>query len=63
MCGSVKRYLLSLENLLELAMIAITGFLVWAPSGDDDDCNLKRHLAAIVILLSWEEKEERRLHR
>ena len=47
---SLKRYILSLENWIEVAMIAIVAFLLSNRAGDFE---LNRSLAGIAILLSW----------
>ncbi|TRY61355.1 hypothetical protein TCAL_01796 [Tigriopus californicus] len=51
---SLKRYLLSLENWIELSIIAIIGVILGL-EGSDFNHDLKRHLAAIAIVLSWAE--------
>ena len=52
--ASLKRYILSLENILELVMMSLLGYLLFDPDDQKDcECNLKRHIAALVILLSW----------
>ena len=54
--ASLKRYLLSPENHLELVMMSLLGYLLFDPdSADDCECGVKRQLAALVILLSWVE--------
>ena len=54
MAASLKRYFLSLENLLEVIMLSLLCFLLFAPDNPDDcECEVKRHVAAICILLSW----------
>merc|ERR1719495_1117924 len=54
MAASLKRYFLSLENLLEVAMLSSLGFLLFDPDNSEDcKCEVKRHVASIVILLSW----------
>lgn len=54
MAASLKRYFLSLENLLEVIMLSLLGFLLFAPDNSDDcECEVKRHVAAICILLAW----------
>ena len=54
MAASLKRYFLSLENLLEVIMLSLLGFLLFDPDNPEDcECNVKRHIAAICILLSW----------
>ena len=52
--ASLKRYLFSLENILELVMMSLLAFLLFDPDDPTDcQCQLKRHVAALVILLSW----------
>jgi len=48
-----KRYIFTLENWAELALIAMTSFLLF----DGYSCNIeaKRHVSAFVIVLSWSE--------
>ena len=54
--ASLKRYLLSLENLLEVVMMSLLGYLLFDPDDVTDcECSDKRHVAALVILLSWTE--------
>ncbi len=53
MTGSLKRYLCSPENWLEMAMIALVAFVLWAP--DSEDCSVKRHLSAVSLVLAWAE--------
>jgi len=54
MATSLKRYFLSLENLLEVIMLSLLGFLLFDPDNPQDcECEVKRHVAAICILLSW----------
>jgi len=54
MAASLKRYFLSLENILEVIMLSLLGFLLFDPDNPDDcECDVKRHIAAICILLSW----------
>ena len=56
MSVSLKRYFVSPENWLELAMIAIVGVIMWVPdSAFNNPCGIKRHLAAVAIILSWAE--------
>ena len=54
---SVKRYLLSPENLIEVSvMVLLTIILLgsWAPSRADEH-DLRRIFAAYAIVLSWAE--------
>lgn len=56
MTGSLKRYLVSPENWLEMIMIALVGVILWAPDESmEEPCEVKRHLAAVAIILSWAE--------
>ncbi len=58
MTGSLKRYLCSPENWLEMAMIALVGTVLWWPDsalGWSEDCVVKRHLSAVSIMLAWAE--------
>ena len=56
MSGSLKRYFLSPENLLEVAMMALVGVILWVPDSQfKGPCGVKRHLAAVAIILSWAE--------
>lgn len=56
MTGSLKRYLVSPENWLEMVMIALISVILWVPdSSFEEPCSVKRHLAAITIILSWAE--------
>merc|ERR550532_622294 len=49
---SVKRYLTSVENWVEVAIILLTVVLL---ATEGSDFQLNRHLAAIAIVLSWGE--------
>ena len=54
MLASFKRYFLSPENIMELTIIALTLTIVFA--GDDGGAfEVKRHLAAVCVVLSWME--------
>ena len=54
--ASLKRYLLSLENILEVVMMSLLGYLLFHPDDPEDcECEGKRQVAALVILLSWTE--------
>ena len=54
MLASFKRYFLSPENIMELAIITLTLVIVFA--GDDEGTfEVKRHLAAVCVVLSWME--------
>lgn len=56
MSASLKRYLVSPENWLEMAMIALIGVILWVPDESFiHPCEIKRHLAAIAVVLSWAE--------
>ena len=48
---SLKRYLFSPENWIEVSMILCISIILFAPASYD----LKRHLCAISIVLSWAE--------
>ena len=50
---SLRRYLLTLENWVEVTMVGLVSFLLFAP--DEDNYELKRQLAGICLLLSWAE--------
>ncbi|XP_059093898.1 transient receptor potential channel pyrexia-like [Tigriopus californicus] len=50
---SLKRYICSPENWIEVAMISLIGFILFL--GDEHHYNLKRHFSAIVLVLSWAE--------
>lgn len=51
---SLKRYLFSPENWIEMSMIVIIGLIIGLDR-NDFNTDLKRHLAAIAIVLSWAE--------
>ena len=52
--ASLKRYIFSLENVLETIMMSLLAYLLFDPDDPEDcECQVKRHIAAIVILLSW----------
>ena len=56
MLASLKRYLLSPENWLEMSMLVLAIIILWVPDDNfSDPCTVKRHLAAICIILSWAE--------
>ncbi len=57
MSASLKRYLVSPENWLEMTMIAMVGFVLWHPDDQlgEANCSVKRHLAAVALVLSWAE--------
>jgi len=57
---SLRRYILDLENWMELVLIALCFSLLLRPDPDQEEeaakeRELKRHLAAISLLLSWAE--------
>ena len=52
MTVSMKRYLTSLENWIELGIIVLTSILL---ATESTSYELNRHLAAIAIVLSWAE--------
>jgi len=53
---SVKRYVLSPENWLEFFTILLVAVILFHSESDHDETvELKRHFAAIVIVLSWAE--------
>ena len=49
---SLKRYIFSPENWMEVSMIILITIIIAAP---DDYYDMKRHLSAISIVLSWAE--------
>ena len=49
-----SRYFFSFENLLEVCLICLTGFLLFA-GGYYCHVGAKRHAAAVAIVLSWSE--------
>ena len=51
---SLKRYILSPENWIELGTILCICIILFHPN-TDDTITLKRHLSAIAIVLSWAE--------
>ena len=51
---SVRRYILSPENWIEVAMIILVCILLFHPD-TEDGIALKRHMAAFAIVLSWTE--------
>ena len=53
MCVSLRRYVFTLENWVEIVLIAFVSFLLFAP--DEGQTELKRHFAGISLLLSWGE--------
>ena len=53
MTVSLRRYVFTLENWVEVAMVGLVSFLLFAP--DEDSYELKRQLAGICLLLSWAE--------
>ena len=53
MTVSLRRYLLTFENWVEVAMVVLVSFLLFSP--DEDSYELKRKLGAISLLLSWAE--------
>ena len=56
MSVSLKRYIFTPENWIEGLLIVFVGVILWVPdSALNDPCNLKRHLAAIALVLSWAE--------
>jgi transient receptor potential cation channel subfamily A protein 1 len=60
MCISFRRYIFSLENIGEISLLLLTFVLIFLPTtaaaatSPNDDIAL-RHIAGIVILLSWTE--------
>ena len=53
---SLKRYIFTLENWLEIFMIILAAIILFVPDEKfANPCDVKRHLAAISILLSWSE--------
>jgi len=63
MSASLKRYFLSMENLLEIVMLGLLCALLFGPDNLDSldsedhvaDCAGPRHIAAVCLLLSWTE--------
>jgi hypothetical protein len=56
MSASLKRYLVSAENWLEMVMIGLVGFIMWYPDDRmENNCSVKRHLAAVALVLRWAE--------
>ena len=54
MLASFKRYFFSPENIMELTIISLTLAIVCAPDADGA-FEVKRHLAAVCVVLSWME--------
>ena len=52
MLVSFKRYIFNTENLVELAILGGTIYLMF---GDDEDLMAKRHWAAFCVVCSWAE--------
>merc|ERR1711894_261343 len=52
--ASLKRYILSPENWIEVSMIILVALLLFYQD-TKDGIELKRHLAAFAIVLSWTE--------
>ena len=56
MSVSLKRYACTPENWLEIWVIGLMGFILWIPDSQlSDPCAVKRHLAAVAIVMSWAE--------
>ena len=56
MSVSLKRYIFTPENWLEGLLIILVGIILWVPDAQfEDPCQLKRHFAAISLVLSWAE--------
>merc|ERR1719300_729056 len=56
MSACLKRYFRNLENILELVMISLLGYLLLdQDSAADCECSVKRQVAALIIVLSWVE--------
>ena len=53
MSVSLRRYVFTLENWIEIAMVAFVSVLLLVP--DQGHNELKRHLAGLSLLLSWGE--------
>jgi len=53
MAVSLRRYFLTIENWIELSMIALISVILFLP--DEGNRDLKRHLAGISLFLSWAE--------
>lgn len=54
MSVSIKRYFSSLENLIEIAIICLVSFLLLNTEKEGEG-ELRKHLAAFTIVLSWGE--------
>merc|ERR1719244_2310509 len=52
MAVSLKRYFSSVENWIELSIVALVSYLLLA---SENNFELKKHLAAFTIVLSWAE--------
>lgn len=56
MSVSLKRYMFTPENWIEGLLIGLVGVILWIPDDSfEEPCSLKRHLAAISLVLSWAE--------
>ncbi len=57
MTGSLKRYICSPENWLEMFMLSLVGLVLWLPDSayGDDNCSVKRHLSGVAVMLAWVE--------
>ena len=56
MSVSLKRYIFTPENWIEGLLIILVGIILWVPDSNfDEPCKLKRHFAAISLVLSWAE--------
>jgi hypothetical protein len=52
---SLRRYLLSPENWIEVTSIILISIILFGKDVQEDHNELKRHLAGITIVLSWAE--------
>jgi transient receptor potential cation channel subfamily A protein 1 len=55
MCISFRRYIFSIENIGEISLLLLTFVLIFLPTANTNDDIALRHIAGIVILLSWTE--------
>lgn len=56
MSVSLKRYLFTPENWLEILVIVLMAVILWIPDERlSEACSVKRHLAAVAVVASWAE--------